>query len=65
MHIQLLYLPGPEDRAPHVPAVLHDVSIDQVLDMVVGTFGGVVTYGVCTAGPAPRLLFINYISSSQ
>lgn len=65
MHIQLLYLPGPEDRAPHVPAVLHDVSIDQVLDMVVGTFGGVVTYGVCTAGPGPRLLFINYISSSQ
>jgi hypothetical protein len=65
LDVQLLYQPGPEDRAPHVPAVLRNISINQVLDMVAGTFGGVVIYGVCTAGPAPRLLFINYISSSQ
>jgi hypothetical protein len=65
MHIELLYMPGPKDSAPHVPAVLHNISIDQVLDMVAGAFRGVVTYGICTAGPAPRVLFINYTSSPQ
>jgi hypothetical protein len=65
IHLELLYQPVPEDPAPHIPAVLQNVSIDQVLDMVAGTFGGVVTYGLCTAGPAPRLLFISYIHSSQ
>jgi hypothetical protein len=61
LDVQLLYQPGPKDRAPHVPAVLHNISIDQVLNMVAVTFGGVVTYGVCTAGPAPRQLSIDCI----
>jgi hypothetical protein len=65
LDVQLLYQPVPEDPAPHIPAVLQNVSIDQVLDMVAVTFGGVVTYGVCTAGPAPRSLFIDYIPSPQ
>ncbi len=63
--VQLLHDPGPNDRAPHLPAVLLNISIDQVLDMVAVTFGGVVTYGICTAGPAPRVLFIDYIFSPQ
>lgn len=65
LDVQLLHDPGPNDRAPHLPAVLHNISIDQVLNMVAVTFGGVVTYGVCTAGPAPRRLFIDYIFSPQ
>ena len=63
--IQLLYLPVPGDDAPHVPAVLHDVTIDQVLDLVAKTFRSVVTYGVCTSGPAPRSILISLISPSQ
>jgi hypothetical protein len=59
LHVQLLYDPVPGDRAPHIPAALHDVTIDQVLDLVAQTFKGVVvTYGVCTAGPSPRLLLL-------
>lgn len=65
LHIQLLHLPVPGDAAPHVPVVLQDVTIDQALDLVAETFGGVVTFGVCTAGPAPRLLLINYIPPTQ
>jgi hypothetical protein len=65
LHIQLLHLPVPGDGAPHVPAILRDVTIDQALDLVTETFGGIVTYGICTAGPAPRLLSINYIPPSQ
>jgi hypothetical protein len=57
LHIQLLG--RPVLGAPHVPAILRDVTIGQVLDLVARTFRGVlVTYGVCTAGPAPRLLLI-------
>lgn len=59
MNVQLLYDPVPGDHAPHVPAALHDVTIDQVLDLVAQTFKGVVVvYGVCTASRSPRLLLL-------
>lgn len=59
LHVQLLYDPVPGDRSPHVPAALRDVTIDQVLDLVARTSKGVVvTYGVCTTGPSPRLLLL-------
>jgi hypothetical protein len=59
VHIELLTLP--HNGAPHVPAVLHDVTIDQILDLVAKTFGRVVTYGVCTSGPAPRSILISLL----
>jgi hypothetical protein len=65
LDVQLLHDPEPNDRAPHLPTVLHNISIDQVLDMVAVTFGGVVTYGVCTDGPAPRRLSIDYVPSPE
>lgn len=65
LHIQLLYVPVPGDNAPHVPAALHDVTVDEVLDLVAKTFRRVVTYGVCTSGPAPRSVLISLISPSQ
>jgi hypothetical protein len=61
-HIELMTLP--HNGAPHVPAVLQNVTVDQVLDMVARTFRRVVTYGVCTSGPAPHSILISLISPS-
>lgn len=63
LKVQLLHVPEPGDPAPHLPAALHDVTIDQVLDLVAKTFRGVVLFGVCTAGPTPRSLYMNFIYS--
>jgi hypothetical protein len=57
--VQLLQ--EPDEHAPHVPAVFHDVTIDQVLDLVAKTFTGIVLYGVCTTGPSPRQVLIKFI----
>jgi hypothetical protein len=57
-HIGLAQSPG--SGRPHVPAVLKNVTIDQVLDLVAKTFRGIVTYGVCTQGTPRRLFYINF-----
>jgi hypothetical protein len=62
LHMQLLMLP--QKGFPHFPPVLRDVTASQVLDLLTETFRGVVTYGVCTQGPAGRPLFINFVGFS-
>lgn len=61
LKIQLVHIPEPGDPAPHLPAALYDVTVDQVLDLVAKTFRGVVLFGVCTAGTTPRTLYMNFI----
>lgn len=39
----------PADGLPHLPPVLTDVTMDQALDLVSGTFRGVVLYGFCAS----------------
>jgi hypothetical protein len=62
LHVQLIT----ESReGPHLPAVLRDVTVDHVLDLVAEILtGGVVAYGACTSGPAPRPLYINWMSAA-
>ncbi len=38
----------PAKGLPHLPPELSDVTIDQALDIIARTWGGVVLYGVCT-----------------
>jgi hypothetical protein len=38
----------PAKPAPHLPAVIKDVSLDQLLDRVARTFGVIVIFGQCT-----------------
>lgn len=53
-------LKSPWSGRPHVPHVLKNVTVDQVLDLLAKTFRGVITYGVCTQGSPRRLFFINF-----
>lgn len=57
--IGLLQSPG--SGRPHIPSVLKNVTVDQVLDLLAKTFRGIVTYGVCTQGPPRRPFFINFV----
>jgi hypothetical protein len=49
--------PEPQKRLPHLPAVLERATVDQALDAVARTFGGVVVYGAC---PREGVFDINY-----
>jgi hypothetical protein len=37
----------PSPKRPHLPEVLHDVTVDEALDEIAKTFSGIVRYGVC------------------
>jgi hypothetical protein len=39
----------PEPDLPHLPSVMENVTIDQVLDAIAKTFGGIVVYGECVS----------------
>lgn len=54
LRIQLEHVPQPGDPSPHVPATLHNVTVDQVLDLAAKTFREIVIFGICTSGPTPR-----------
>jgi hypothetical protein len=51
---------SPGSGKPHIPPVLKNVTVDQVLDLLAKTFRGIVTYGVCTQGLPRRTFFINF-----
>jgi hypothetical protein len=57
--IGLLQSPG--SGRPHLPPVLKNFTVDQVLDLIAKTFRGIVTYGVCTQGAPRRLFFMNFV----
>lgn len=52
----------PAKTAPHLPAVIKNVTLDQALDLVAKTFGVVVIFGECTdqAG-SPRFMRVHTI----
>jgi hypothetical protein len=37
----------PEPDLPHLPSIMRDVTVDQVLDAIAKTFGGIIAYGEC------------------
>lgn len=46
----------PSKTAPHLPAVIRDVTLDEALDLVAKTFGAIVIFGECTSGTGPRFM---------
>lgn len=59
--VQLIQRPTP--GAPRMPSLLKDLTVDQILDMLVARFKGAVLYGVCTQGPQPRQFIIEFFDS--
>jgi hypothetical protein len=48
----------PAEGVPHLSASMVNLTLDQALDSVAKTFGGIVLYGVCTE---PRFYTIHYV----
>jgi hypothetical protein len=47
----------PDERFPHLPSTVADVTMDGALDSVAKTFGGIVLYGVCNKPRRYRIEF--------
>lgn len=59
--IDLMGVGGP----PHLPRVLSNVSVEQVLDLTAKTFGGIVIYGACTQPSGGTLFRLDFIDVSN
>lgn len=51
----------PAPGLPHLPALIKDVTMDEALDRVAQTFGGLVTYGECSSAKGTRLVFVDFV----
>jgi hypothetical protein len=51
----------PEKPFPHLPTVLKDVTVDQALDLIARTFGGIVSYGTCADSKGAHFFDMDYI----
>jgi hypothetical protein len=47
----------PDPSLPHLPKVVRGVTVDQVLDLIVATFKGIVVYGACSTPESLNLDF--------
>lgn len=61
--VQLLQ--PPLRGAPHLPSIMQNLTVDQILDMIAARFKGAVLYGVCTQGPQPRQFSIGFLNNDQ
>jgi hypothetical protein len=52
----------PAEGLPHLPAHVSNLTMDEALDLVARTWGGIVTYGTC--GP-PKIFEISFSSTSS
>lgn len=55
------HLVGPASGLPHLPASMRDVTMDEALDRVAQTFGGLVIYGECASANGTRLFSVNFV----
>lgn len=62
-HIRLLR--SPESGGPHLPAVMNDVTIDHILDLLAERFKVLVAYGVCRNRDASRRFFMDVVDLTQ
>ena len=50
--------------APHLPAAMQNISVDDALDAVARTFKGIVTYGTCMQPDGESLFWLDFIYGS-
>jgi hypothetical protein len=55
---------GPVKGAPHLPGMMQNMALDEQLDAVARTFGGIVTYGVCVQPDGNSLFHLGFIYGS-
>ncbi len=55
---------GPSNGAPHLPALMQNVTVGEALDSLARTFKGVVLYGTCTLPSGKELFRADYIDGS-
>jgi len=55
---------GPSSGAPHLPALMQNVTVGEALDSLAKTFKGVVLYGTCTLPSGKELFRADYIDGS-
>ncbi len=51
----------PEEGRPHLPRSLRELTVEQALDLIAKTFGGIPTYGVCGQSGTRRLVYLGFI----
>ena len=56
-------VPAPE--LPHLPELITDATMDEALDRVAQTFGGLVTYGECVSSKGEHLVFVDFVYIQQ
>lgn len=52
-------------KLPHLPAVIKNQTMDQVLDLIAKTFGGIVIYETCAAPDGKRLVYLDFIQVAE
>lgn len=60
-----IHVVPPSDAQPHLPSVITNVTMDQALDVVARTWGGVVLYGACTRPDTYEVFFSDIIYSNN
>lgn len=55
---------APVNGAPHLPAVIQNVTLDEALDSLAKTFKGIVLYGACQQPDGKVLFRIDYMHGS-
>jgi hypothetical protein len=54
-------LSKPSSGLPHLPAVVKDITVGQVLDSIAVTFHGMIVYGTCVQSDGKVLLEIDFV----
>jgi hypothetical protein len=62
--IRVQLIQRPTAGAPHLPAILQNLTVDQILEWLAARFKGAVLYGVCTQGPQPHDFLLDFFDSA-
>ena len=52
----------PAKTAPHLPAVIKNITLDQALDLVAKTFGVIVVFGECTSATGTSFIRVDTVN---
>lgn len=61
MDIGPITVPEPGRPLPHLPALIKNMTMDNALDLVAKTFGGIVIYETCEARGGKRLVLLDFV----
>jgi hypothetical protein len=65
MDIGPIAVPEPGRPLPHLAASIKNMTMDQALDVVAETFGGIVIYETCEEPGGKRLVFLDFLQVAE